>query len=41
MDSGSPEEQALTHILPVTACITSRKKEDKILARSVCVEFFV
>lgn len=29
MDSGSPEEQALTRILLVTACIIAGKKEDK------------
>ena len=44
MDSGSPEEQALTRILLVTACITSRKKEDKnylirSLYRILCLKF--
>ena len=29
MESGSPEEKALTHVPLIAACVTSRKKEDK------------
>lgn len=46
MESGSPERASLTYISLVTACITSRKKEDKnyfskaCLYSILCIKFF-
>ena len=37
MESGSPERASLTYISLVTACITSRKKEDKNYFSKVCL----